>query len=130
MGSYEDYANESEQIEHILGLHAVDNYQIEVNNESILNPILNCLKESESVLWADSRKCVQFRATEHNRGYGANARFTLLIVMEVPRPGSKTKITKRRPSVAREQLSIDVGGSAGEKPTAPKKGRNPRLTES
>lgn len=129
MGSYEDYAHDSEQIEHILGLHEVDNYQIEVNNDTLFADIKNFIRDSESVLWADSRKCVQLRATEHNRSYGANARVTFLLVMEIPRSHTSTKIVKRRPGLAGKQLSISAGGEAEGTPTVAKKKRDSRLTE-
>lgn len=129
MGAYEDITTASERIEHILGLHGVDNYQIEINNDAILSHIESYLSDGQSVLWSDSRKCVQIRATEHNRGYGAYARFTVLAVIEVPRSQQSTKIVKRRPGLAGKQLSISAGDEADVPTTPTQKKRNSRLTE-
>lgn len=128
MGAYEDITTAAERIEAVLGLHGVENYQIEVNNEALLPHIDSYLTDGESVLWSNSRKVVQFRATEHNRSYGANARITVLAVIEVPRQVQSTKLIKRRQKLVGDQLSIDAGGEAVEPGTDTKKKRNSRLT--
>lgn len=129
MGAYEDATTESERIENILGLHAVDNYQIEVNNESLLSEIASLISDGQPILWTSGRKCVQIRATEHNRSYGASARFTLLAVIEVPRQTAPTKVLKRRPGLVGKQLSVDAGNQADGPTTGGKKRRDSRLTE-
>lgn len=129
MGAYEDITTASERIEHILGVHGVDNYQIEINNDALLSHIESYLSDSQPVLWSDSRKCVQIRATEHNRGYGAYARFTVLTVIEVPRSQQSTKIVKRGSKVVGKQLSVGTGDASDVPSTPPQKKRNSRLTE-
>ncbi len=129
MGGYENATNESERFEHECERLGIDNYTVEVNDETLLAYHTLIISTIGELLRASSSKITAVKCTELSGGSRVKQRISLLFNLEVPRSPQKTTVIKRRSGMAGKQLVIDAEGIAGSETRGKQKKRNTRLTD-
>lgn len=129
MASYEDAVSETDKLQLELERFGIDDYTIEVVDESLLPYITATITALGGLYSASSSKVKVVKASELSRATGNKQRFSLLLNVEVPRAPLSTTILQGRRKVPGGNDSQNSGGTPDSPSTASQKGRKTRLTE-
>lgn len=126
-----DYETETpltDKLTDFLETRGCDDYTIEGDNSQVQADAYELLNSARELLWGTGRAVKVVRLTEHSRTYGDSTRYTLSLVVAIPRPEKTTTRIRRRHKLAgNNDQGADDGTSVGTEPKN-KSRRNPRLT--